>query len=158
MQFRAEAADARPRVPDTGYLVKYESVPLKAAIERLCEATKRSVSVAPRFRRELADFEEEALGEASVRAPWRGLGGERCGATWGGGPRRARAAGGPARQQVRHARRGHARVLAGIGEPEEVAAERVMIVLADRRARVDRLALVPEEPVVLWAFAVRVHH
>ena len=38
----------------------------------------------------------------------------------------------------------HTRVLAGIGEPEEAAAERVMIVLADRRARVDRLALVPE--------------
>lgn len=53
-----------------GYLVKYESVALKAAIERLSEATKRSISVAPRWRRELADFEEEALGELSVDDEW----------------------------------------------------------------------------------------
>lgn len=53
-----------------GYLVKYESTPLRQAVERLCEATKRQVSPASRFRKELAEFEEEALGEASVDQEW----------------------------------------------------------------------------------------
>jgi len=53
-----------------GYLVKYESTPLRRAVERLSEATKRAISPASRFRKELAEFEEEALGEASVDQEW----------------------------------------------------------------------------------------
>lgn len=53
-----------------GYLVKYESTPLRRAIERLSEATKRQISPASRFRKELKEFEEEALGEASVDQEW----------------------------------------------------------------------------------------
>jgi len=50
--------------------VKYESTPLRQAIERLSEATKRQISPASRFRKELKEFEEEALGEASVDQEW----------------------------------------------------------------------------------------
>ena len=53
-----------------GYLVKYESVKLRDAVERLAAATKRAIAPASRFRRELAEFEEEALGEASVDEEW----------------------------------------------------------------------------------------
>lgn len=53
-----------------GYLVKYENVTLRDACAKLCEVTKRQVAPASKFRRELAEFEEEALGEASVDDEW----------------------------------------------------------------------------------------
>lgn len=53
-----------------GYLVKYESVALREAIERCSAAASKPIDVASKFRRELATFEEEALGEASVDDEW----------------------------------------------------------------------------------------
>ena len=53
-----------------GYLMKYENVKLRDAVERLAEATKRQIAPASRFRKELADFEEDALGETSVDDEW----------------------------------------------------------------------------------------
>ena len=53
-----------------GYMVKYDNKPLMEAIEALTEKTKRQISPATRWRRELQAFEEEALGETSVDDDW----------------------------------------------------------------------------------------
>ena len=53
-----------------GYMVKYDNKPLMEAIEALTEKTKRQISPATRWRRELREFEEEALGETSVDDDW----------------------------------------------------------------------------------------
>jgi protein-tyrosine phosphatase len=53
-----------------GYLVKYENMPLLKAVELLTEKTKRQISPATKWRRELRDFEDEALGETSVDDDW----------------------------------------------------------------------------------------
>ena len=53
-----------------GYMVKYDNRPLMEAIEALTEKTKRQISPATRWRRELQAFEEEALGETSVDDDW----------------------------------------------------------------------------------------
>lgn len=53
-----------------GYMVKYQSVKLVDAMEALSELTKHAIAPAAKFRRELVQFEEEALGESSVDAEW----------------------------------------------------------------------------------------
>ncbi|KAJ8598726.1 hypothetical protein CTAYLR_010221 [Chrysophaeum taylorii] len=53
-----------------GYMIKYQNHKLLEAIEALSDITKHTISPAGKFRRELVQFEEEALGEASVTEDW----------------------------------------------------------------------------------------
>ena len=53
-----------------GYMVKYQNVKLREAVENLGETTKHSISPTPAHRRDLLAFEEESLGETSVSESW----------------------------------------------------------------------------------------
>jgi len=55
-----------------GYMIKYQSVSLKDALETLSETTKHAISPHTKFRKDLVVFEEEALGESSVSESWQG--------------------------------------------------------------------------------------
>lgn len=53
-----------------GYMIKYENVKLSECIESLSSTAKHPVSVSLNFRRDLAQFENECLGETSVSEEW----------------------------------------------------------------------------------------
>ncbi|KAJ1456908.1 hypothetical protein M885DRAFT_516490 [Pelagophyceae sp. CCMP2097] len=53
-----------------GYMIKYQGVKLQEAMDSLTETTKHKIAPAGKFRRDVAQFEEAALGEASVDAEW----------------------------------------------------------------------------------------
>ena len=53
-----------------GYMMKYQNVKLQESIDSLSETTKHTISPATKFRKDLATFEEDALGDASVSEDW----------------------------------------------------------------------------------------
>lgn len=53
-----------------GYMIKYENVKLSESVDSLSSTARHPVSVSLNFRRDLALFEEEVLGESSVSQEW----------------------------------------------------------------------------------------